>query len=144
MESDVTMRPRLGGVLETALYVHDPERSAKFYQAVFGFRKMVGDERLWAMSVEGKQVLLLIKKGSDARPHQSSGGVIPGTNGQGTLHLTFSIVAPDFEAWENWLTQNRVSIESKVRWERGGQSLYFRDPDGHLLELATPGTWPIY
>jgi catechol 2,3-dioxygenase-like lactoylglutathione lyase family enzyme len=138
------MRPKLGGVLETALYVHDPERSAKFYQAVLGFEKMVGDDRLWAMSVEGKQVLLLIKKGSDAQPHQSSGGVIPSTDGQGTLHLTFSIRAPDLEAWEQWLTQNGVPLESKVRWERGGQSLYFRDPDGHLLELATPGTWPIY
>jgi len=27
---------------------------------------------------------------------------------------------------------------------RGGHSIYFRDPDGHLLELATPGLWAIY
>ncbi len=26
----------------------------------------------------------------------------------------------------------------------GGTSLYFRDPDGHLLELVTPGIWSIY
>ena len=26
----------------------------------------------------------------------------------------------------------------------GGESLYFRDPDGHLLELVTPGLWPNY
>ncbi|MEP7038442.1 MAG: glyoxalase, partial [Acidobacteriota bacterium] len=35
-------------------------------------------------------------------------------------------------------------IESKVKWERGGTSIYFRDPDKHLLELATPGLWTIY
>ena len=29
--------PRVDGVLETALYVDDPERSTRFYQAVFGF-----------------------------------------------------------------------------------------------------------
>ena len=23
-------------------------------------------------------------------------------------------------------------------------SIYFRDPDGHLLELATPGLWSVY
>ena|SRR5258708_4406456 len=37
------------------------------------------------------------------------------------------------------LEENGIAIESKVRWERGGQSLYFGDPDGNLLELATPG-----
>ena len=31
-----------------------------------------------------------------------------------------------------------------MNWERGGQSIYFRDPDGHLVELATPGIWAIY
>ena len=25
-----------------------------------------------------------------------------------------------------------------------GNSVYFRDPDGHLLELATPGLWWVY
>jgi len=31
-----------------------------------------------------------------------------------------------------------------VDWPRGGRSLYFRDPDQHLLELITPGCWSIY
>ena len=34
-----------------------------------------------------------------------------------------------------------VLTRSVVVWEAGGRSLYFRDPDGHLLELATPGVW---
>jgi catechol 2,3-dioxygenase-like lactoylglutathione lyase family enzyme len=37
-----------------------------------------------------------------------------------------------------------VSIEGEMKWPRGGTSLYFRDPDGHLVELATPGLWSIY
>lgn len=138
------MRPRLTGVLETSLYVDDVERSKQFYQRVFGFEPMEGDHRIWAMSIEGKSVLLLIKKGSSIEPHRSSGGLIPGTDGQGTLHLTFSIPAGELEAWENWLADHGVAVESKVRWERGSQSLYFRDPDSHLLEVATPGLWPIY
>ncbi len=27
---------------------------------------------------------------------------------------------------------------------RRGASAYFRDPDRHLIELATPGVWSIY
>lgn len=138
------MRPKLNGVLETALYVDDVARAGAFYESVFGFEKIAGDERLWAMSVEGKTVLLLIKKGSSVQPHRSAGGVIPGSDSSGTQHLTFSIAAADFGAWEKWLVEHGVAIESKANWELGGRSLYFRDPDNHLLELATPGTWSIY
>jgi hypothetical protein len=35
-------------------------------------------------------------------------------------------------------------MESRVKWEAGGESIYFRDPDEHLVELATPGIWPNY
>ena len=34
------------------------------------------------------------------------------------------------------------AVESRIGWLRGGTSLYFRDPDGHSLEVATPGLWP--
>jgi catechol 2,3-dioxygenase-like lactoylglutathione lyase family enzyme len=42
------------------------------------------------------------------------------------------------------LAEHGVGIESEVQWDLGGTSLYFRDPDGHSVELATPGVWPIY
>ncbi len=35
-------------------------------------------------------------------------------------------------------------VVEKKQWDRGGTSLYFHDPDGHLLELATPGVWSVY
>ena len=37
-----------------------------------------------------------------------------------------------------------IAIEGRTKWPPGGESIYFRDPDGHLLELATPGLWPGY
>ncbi len=138
------MRPKLTGILEAALYVDDVERAAEFYERLFGFERMAGDPRLVALSVLGKQVLLLLKKGGSIGPHRSAGGVIPGSDSSGTSHLTFAIAAADLGAWEKWLAESGVEIESEVSWERGGRSLYFRDPDGHLLELATPGTWAIF
>jgi len=74
----------------------------------------------------------------------TSGGKIPPNDGSCNSHLAFPIAVSELEAWEKRLLENGIPIESKVKWERGGQSLYFRDPDGNLLELATPGLWATY
>jgi catechol 2,3-dioxygenase-like lactoylglutathione lyase family enzyme len=50
----------------------------------------------------------------------------------------------DLDAWKKRLRANNVEIESEVTWSRGGRSIYFRDPDGHSVELATSGVWSVY
>ena len=136
--------PQLTGVLETSLYVEDLERSIRFYLEVMQFQKLVGDQRFGALQAARQQVLLLFKKGASTEPMVIDGGTIPPHDASGQTHLAFAISAEELEPWERWLQQHQVVIESKVRWERGGQSIYFRDPDGHLLELVTPGCWAIY
>jgi catechol 2,3-dioxygenase-like lactoylglutathione lyase family enzyme len=136
--------PQLTGVLETSLYVEDLERSIRFYLEVMQFQKLVGDQRFGALQAARQQVLLLFKKGASTEPMRIDGGVIPPHDASGQMHLAFAVSAQELEPWERWLEQHQVVIESKVRWERGGQSIYFRDPDGHLLELVTPGCWAIY
>lgn len=136
--------PKLTGLLETALYVDDLPRAVKFYRTIFEFETLFEDARLCALSVSDKQVLLLFLKGASTAPTVTAGGVIPPNDGDGQLHMAFSIEAGELQKWENWLLENRVAVESKVSWARGGTSIYFRDPDAHLLELATPGLWSIY
>ncbi len=131
--------PKLDHLLESALYVDDPERSARFYQRLFGFEIITAVERMYALSVAGNQVLLLCKKGAAANLTSP-----PPHDGDGQLHLAFAIPAAELSAWENWLAQHGVAVEEKHTWNRGGCSLYFRDPDQHLVELATPGVWSIY
>ena len=46
--------------------------------------------------------------------------------------------------WESWLQTRGIAVEEKRQWELGGWSVYFRDPDRHLIELATPGVWSVY
>jgi catechol-2,3-dioxygenase len=144
MEPQIQTTPSVAGVLETALYVEDLPRAMQFYQNLFHFDILFSDDRLCAMSVAGKQVLLLFKKGASLKSISTSGGMIPPHDGAGNLHAAFSIAASEFDKWEKWLTQNGVAIASKVKWSEGGQSLYFHDPDNHVIELATPGMWAIY
>ena len=135
--------PSVSSVLETSLYVDDLERSTNFYQRLFGFRVLTSDDRLTALNVASRQVLLLFQKDkTGAIP--TDGGLIPAHHGKGQLHLAFGITSEEIAPWKEWLNRNEVELESEVSWPRGGVSLYFRDPDGHLIELAAPGIWSIY
>jgi len=132
------MHPKTNGILESALYVSDVSRSVRFYEETFGFRVISEfGERGCAMHVGTRQVLLLFKKGASLAtqsPH----------DGDGELHVAFAIPSAELVNWESWLQTRGIVVEEKRTWELGGRSLYFRDPDRHLVELATPGTWPVY
>ena len=138
------MPPQVSGLLETGLYVEDVARSRAYYTRLFGFPVLVEDDRLCALEVPGRAVLLLFRRGGTSETVHIPGGAIPGHDGHGTLHYAFAIAAADLDAWVRWLEREGVPIESRVSWPRGGVSLYFRDPDGHLVELATPGVWATY
>jgi catechol 2,3-dioxygenase-like lactoylglutathione lyase family enzyme len=136
--------PNLTGVLETSLYVAELERSKQFYCSVFQLEVLAEDDRFCALNVAGRQVLLLFRQGATLQPAMLPGGMIPPHDGRGQLHMAFAIAASEWERWETWLRTKQVAIESVMAWPRGGRSLYIRDPDQHLIELATPGTWAIY
>ena len=138
-------------LLETALYVADLDRSCDFYQRVLGLGPDIGitaekerQERFRPLQMPGGQVLLLFAKGLATTTAVLPGGTIPPHDGNGRFHLAFAISASEVDAWRERLQSHGVSIEGEMEWPRGGTSLYFRDPDGHLVELATPGLWSIY
>jgi len=138
------MPPAVVAVLETGLYVDDMRRAIEFYDRLFGFPKMFGDGRLCAYNVSGRSVLLLFRKKGTLEPMQMPGGILPPHDGEGQQHMAFSITAEEWDVWISRLADMGVAVESVVNWDAGGRSVYFRDPDGNLLELATPGIWPIY
>jgi len=137
--------PAIRRVLETALYVDDVPRARAFYLEVLGLKPLGQDgPRLVALDAGGASVLLLFKRGATAGGLEFPGGRIPPHDGAGPAHVAFAVDADQLAAWERRLAEHGVEIESRARWSRGGQSLYFRDPDGHSVELATPGTWATY
>ena len=141
---DDPVAPPLAGVLETALYVNDMERARGFYEEVLGLRPIFADGRLTAYDVGGRSVLLVFQRGASMHATRLPGGVIPPHDGSGPVHYALAIGRDDLQAWEARLAAKGVAIEGRTDWPRGGHSIYFRDPDGHLGELATPGIWPIY
>jgi catechol 2,3-dioxygenase-like lactoylglutathione lyase family enzyme len=89
-------------------------------------------------------VLLLFKENGTDEPVRLPGGVIPPHASRGAGHFALAVASDDLEHWRVRLHELGILIESEVRWERGGASLYFRDPDNNLVELATPGVWANY
>src|SRR5215831_19591720 len=130
-------------VLETALYCDDLARTAAFYEALLGGTPMLSGDRLVALDAGEGTVLLLFQRGNSG-PLDTSGGLVPGHDGAGAVHLAFAISRDDVAQWESRLAELGIAVESRVTWERGGTSLYFRDPDNRSVELATPGIWPCY
>jgi catechol 2,3-dioxygenase-like lactoylglutathione lyase family enzyme len=136
--------PSVSHILETALYVADLDVSKEFYQRVFAFDLIFQDERMCALRVPGSGVLLLFRENGSLTPSPTPGGVIPAHGGSGSLHVCFAIPLATLDGWIAHLSTQNVPIESRVIQYYGGTSLYFRDPDGHSLEVATPGLWPNF
>lgn len=136
--------PALQGVLETCLYVDDLERARGFYEGVLGLRTMFEDARLLAYPVGDRSALLIFHRGGTTETVHLPGGTIPPHDGHGPVHCALAVAAADLPAWEARLAARQIPIEGRTHWPRGSISVYFRDPDGHLLELATPGLWPIW
>ena len=138
-------RPPLDGVLETCLYVEDVARSREFYRRVFGFKPLLADdERICPLDVAPGQVLILFKKGGTLRDIPVGNGFIPAHDGGGEVHFAFAIPQGSIEGWKAFLAQEGVAVESEIEWPQGGKSLYLRDPDRLVVELATPGLWANY
>ena len=139
--SNRTGPPRIDGLLETSVYARDLKRTAAFYRDLFGLGTLVDSPRLVAFDVATRSVLLVFQAGSTEDDVVDASGRIPGHDGRGRPHLALSIAAENLDAWRKRLVEQGVEVVGEYRWPRGGVSLYFRDPDDALVELATPGLW---
>src|SRR5262245_21099641 len=138
------VRPKIRRVVETALYVDDMARAVAFYRDLLGLRVMEPGGRLTSIDAGEGTVLLLFRRGATTQGFRWPGGAIPPHDGSGPIHVALGVAAEALDPWERYLESRGVAIESRTRWDRGGRSLYFRDPDGHSVERVTPGTWEVY
>ena len=126
-------------VLETCLYVDDLARAEQFYTQVLGLTVVSRQNGRHLFLRCGRQMVLLF----NPLASRESNDEVPPHGAFGPGHVAFAVAEADLEAWQQWLVQCQVAIEKIVNWPSGGQSLYFRDPSGNSLELATPKIWGI-
>ncbi len=135
---------KLNSILETVIYASDLAAAERFYADILGL-ELHG--RLEGRSVffrVGNAMLLIFNPATTGDPKKEvivGGAPIPlhGTTGSG--HFAFSVADTDLDSWVALLQSRGVEIESDIRWPKGGRSIYFRDPAGNSVELASPTLW---
>ncbi len=133
--------PHAQGVLETALYVHDPARAIAFYREVLGLRLLVEFENQRGAAFRlGESILLLFDPLKSAQPDLMEG--LPSHSATGEGHVAFHVAPEDLPEWREHLQRHGIAIEKEFSFRGQPPSIYFRDPDGNLLELAVAAIWP--
>lgn len=131
-------RIRARRIFETSLYGPDLDQLQAFYQNVLGLERIARfGERGVALRCDGDVLLLF-----DPEESIESDGPVPPHGARGPGHVAFAVSRDDLPAWRAHLASCGVDIEAEVPWE-DGHSIYFRDPAGNSVELATPGIWGV-
>jgi catechol 2,3-dioxygenase-like lactoylglutathione lyase family enzyme len=128
------------GILETVLYcpARDREDVERFYADVLGLPAVARWEDGTSFRV-GPGVLLIFDLEKLARrrdPIADHGSAGPG-------HACLLADGDDYAGWKQRLDAHSVAIVHEHEWGNGRHSLYFRDPAGNLLEIASGDLWPL-
>ncbi len=132
------------GVLESCLYAEDLGAAEAFYTEVLGLERFASEPGRHVFFRCGSGMVLLFQpEVTGARRAQVGESLLPLHGASGSGHLAFRVSVEALPGWRSRLEAAGVEIESEITWPHGGRSLYFRDPAGNSLELATPDLWGL-
>jgi catechol 2,3-dioxygenase-like lactoylglutathione lyase family enzyme len=109
------------GIDHIVLHVNDVERAKKFYADVLGMTVYRENERQ-AFLHAGQQGVALFKKQGDTSF----------TSGNDLNHLALNVASGTYETLKAELEKHGVAVTGRPGEDR---CIYFRDPDGHRLQL---------
>lgn len=121
----------------TIVWVHDHQESAEFYSSMFGLPPPVRFGPFLVVALDNAVSLDLYEKGRDAKISLQ--------------HYAFLVTEAEFDEifgrirereLEYWADPARAQ-PGEINRHFGGRGVYFKDPNGHLLEIITTpyGNW---
>ena len=129
-------KPRSGSAFQairaidyTVIFVRDMAAMRRFYQDILGFPLLRELSPGWIEYRVGGNTLAL------ARPSRTAADV-PTPHGSASLQLAFKVSAPEVDQCADELVRRGVDLLSPPTDQAfGHRTLFFRDPDGNLLEV---------
>jgi len=113
----------------TVIFVRDMAAMRRFYEGILRFPLVRELSPGWIEYRVGDNTLAL------ARPSRTAADA-PTPNGSASLQLAFKVSAPDVDCCADELVQQGIDLISPPTDQAfGHRTLFFRDPDGNLLEV---------
>ena len=123
-------------IKETSLYVQELERTESFYKKKLNFPVISRENGRHIFFRVGSSILLCFLAGTTKK-----GDTLPPHYGKGNLHIAFEVPKSKYHAVKNQIQSQNIPIEHEQHWFDDFYSFYFRDPDGHSLEVVQQGMW---
>ncbi len=123
-------------IKETSLYIKDLDKTEAFYKGKLQLEVISREEGRHIFFRAGSSVLLCFIAESTRNEE-----TLPAHYGEGEMHLAFEVPKEKYEEVKAWINSGSIEIEHEQKWGEDYKSIYFRDPDGHLLEIVPSGMW---
>lgn len=130
---------KVSKIIETCIYSTDLAAMRRFYSNVIGLELVQEEDGKFVFFKAGRSMLLIFNPDRTFPDNDR----LPSHGAKGPSHFAMEIGSDDYRPWKERLAANDVAIEMEVGWKEKSRSLYFRDPAGNLVELITPGEWPV-
>ncbi len=143
------MPPKLGQIVETILYTSSVPKLAAWYKDTMGITPFteLGNGKAAGFHLPNDTILLLFDRAQTTQDAVSESGTIPkhGTETGLGQHIAFGCEGHEaLEEWEAHFEKLGVPVVGRVKWQKGGRSVYVHDWEGHVIEIMTRGVWPVY
>lgn len=113
----------------TVIFVRDMDAMRYFYEHVMGFPMLRQLSSNWIEYRVGGNTLVLSRPGLTASD-------VPTPYGSAALHLAFKVSALEVDQCAEELMRRGIDLVSPpTNRDFGHRTLFFRDPDGNLLEM---------